>query len=219
MKSLKSQNYYEILGVPRTASAEDVKQAYEISRHTFQKNSLATYSLFSDEENQEILALISRAYETLYDNGLRKEYDGFLGSLNENGEQTKTRKARKKSIKTPDKSNSTPVPLGRAQAGSTAETSPKPVSKNAAQSYIDSLEAFNGEALKKIRLMRGISIDEIAEQTKIRKTYIQYIEEENFDFLPAAVYIKGFITMIAGLLDLPPQDVANDYMVKYHNRH
>jgi cytoskeletal protein RodZ len=63
--------------------------------------------------------------------------------------------------------------------------------------------------------MRGLSREQIAERTKIRKTYIEYLEEEQFTFLPAPVYVKGFVAMIAGMLQLPAQRVAEDYMAYY----
>lgn len=248
MKSIKSQNYYEILGVTRSASPEEIRNAYEVSKHTFQDNSLATYSLFTDEENQEILALISRAYETLFNPELRREYDAFLDGLERESDAGRDVRAnvqpRPHTLRQPAGaprarpagSNGPVRTMAAAAPGHEAahelretirDTAPAeddpmdapPVQANgedeAADKYIRSVSCFNGPVLKKIRQMRGLSREQIAERTKIRKTYIEYLEEENFTFLPAPVYIKGFVTMIAGMLDLPAQRVAEDYMSYY----
>lgn len=229
MKSLKSQNYYEILSVSRGASPEDIRKSYEISRQTFQDNSLATYSLFTDGENQEILALISRAYETLFNPELRREYDSFLDGLEREGAaggdswpRTLSRSApppqppgRVKSA-APPKPPSTPLPREARNEPAADGRQPAPELKpDAVEQYISSVSCFTGPVLQKIREMRGYSLEDIAERTKIRKTYIQYLESEQFTFLPAHVYVKGFITLIAGMLNLPAQRVANDYMNYY----
>ncbi len=78
MKSIKSQDYYEILGVSRRASQEDIRGAYDLCKHTYQDDSLATYSLFSEEESKEMLSLMSQAYEILHDPSSRREYDSYL---------------------------------------------------------------------------------------------------------------------------------------------
>ncbi len=233
MKSLKSQNYYEILSVSRSASPEDIRKSYEISRQTFQDNSLATYSLFTDDENQEILALISRAYETLFNPELRREYDSFLDGLEREGAaggdsrpRTLSRSApppqppgRVKSVtppKPPSTPPSTPPPREARNEPAAEGRQPAPEMKpDAVEQYISSVSCFTGPVLQKIREMRGYSLEDIAERTKIRKTYIQYLECEQFTFLPAHVYVKGFITLIAGMLKLPAQRVADDYMNYY----
>lgn len=51
-----------------------------------------------------------------------------------------------------------------------------------------------GEILKKAREEQGISLDEVAEATKIRTKYLRALEEENFDTLPGDVYARGFAT-------------------------
>lgn len=262
MKPLKSQNYYEILGVPRGAKPEDVRSAYELSRHTFQENSLATYSLFTEEENQELLALISRAYETLFNPELRREYDEFLDNLephpaaprptptpgmpqpkqepmrldgNASGlrlRPTPARGLQNPTKITPVRDASRPTtnnPPGAANPRSEAVSGAPPNEAAHSPEYIPdvrpneeqvhrytvSLEHYSGPALRKVRQMRGYSVEDIAERTKIRKTYIDYLETEQFTFLPAPVYIKGFVVLIAEMLGLPSQEAADSYMAYY----
>ncbi len=50
-----------------------------------------------------------------------------------------------------------------------------------------------GPILKRVRVEKNISLEEIAEATKIRVKYLQAIEDEQFDLLPGAVYAKGFV--------------------------
>jgi len=257
MKPLKSQNYYEILGVSRDSTPEEIRKAYEIAKHTFQSNSLATYSLFSDQENQEILSFISRAYETLYNRQTRTEYDNLLESLGGDlSPLTNRTPPARESVRTQEAPNPPPmVQLGQA-SGSSRPTSasgqgalpinlessapsaataskksaasppaesakPKPqtpVNEKAVEDFLRGVDLIDGKALRKVRQIRGISVDDIAQQTKIRKAYIQYLEEEQFEFLPAAIYVRGFITMIASILRLPQQRVAEDYMRIYKTK-
>ncbi|HKL27410.1 MAG TPA: helix-turn-helix domain-containing protein, partial [Desulfuromonadales bacterium] len=50
-----------------------------------------------------------------------------------------------------------------------------------------------GNKLRHRRQELNLSLDEVARQTKIRKTYILAIEEERFEELPGKVYIVGFL--------------------------
>ncbi len=281
MKSLKTQNYYDVLGVARYATPEEIRSAYEISRHTFQENSLATYSLFSDQENQEILALIAKAFETLFNPESRRAYDAVLSQQDGEPIPPAPRRApsapghapanhagagHPASMGVPPASRrpepdiprrmpamgagpgeSAHAPVGASMRSSSYATGPGAAAGHAASSasvspisppprpaastpkpvpvvdtpppnpardeFIKTIVRFDGATLKKLRLMTGLSLEELAEKSKIRRAYIEYIEEENFQFLPAPVYVKGFVTLMANILGAPPQRAAEDYML------
>ena len=62
-----------------------------------------------------------------------------------------------------------------------------------------------GEDLRKARLKKNISLESIANITKIDIRFLQSIEEGNYDVLPQP-YIRVFITAYASAVDLPPED-------------
>jgi len=57
-----------------------------------------------------------------------------------------------------------------------------------------------GEKLKKFRNERRLGINDISKITKIPYKYLEYLEEGNYDKLPADVYVKGFIRNYAEVL-------------------
>jgi hypothetical protein len=70
----------------------------------------------------------------------------------------------------------------------------------------------NGQVLKKLREARGLSLDELAELTKIRRPYLQAIEEQDLENLPAHVYLRGFLTQIARALRVDKTRLAEGYV-------
>lgn len=77
---------------------------------------------------------------------------------------------------------------------------------------------WRGYTLKRIRELRRFSLDDIAQVTKISKTYIIALEEESFAKLPAPVFVRGFLLQIARSLKIPPESVAGAYMQRYQKR-
>lgn len=67
------------------------------------------------------------------------------------------------------------------------------------------------EKLKKVREECGISLSEISKSTKIRKSYLENIENGNFDALPADVYVKGFLKNYADYINLDANEVLRQY--------
>lgn len=71
---------------------------------------------------------------------------------------------------------------------------------------------LTGADLRKIREARGISLRHIATVTKIGLRFLEYVEEDRFAFLPAAVYLRGFLLEYARLVGIDPRRTADAYM-------
>jgi len=68
-----------------------------------------------------------------------------------------------------------------------------------------------GKELKKQRELRGISLEEISNSTKISIRFLKAIEEDNLDILPSGVYRKNFITSYAKYIGINPEDILAFY--------
>jgi cytoskeleton protein RodZ len=67
-----------------------------------------------------------------------------------------------------------------------------------------------GLRLKKIRLERGISLEEVHKKTRIHLNILKAIEEDSLvNFNP--VYIKGFLKIYCKFLGLEPKEYISDY--------
>jgi curved DNA-binding protein CbpA len=73
-------------------------------------------------------------------------------------------------------------------------------------------DEITGAVLKELREQRGLSLDQLAEQTKVRKPYLRAIEEQDLPNLPDRVYLRGFLTQVARVLRLDRQRVADGYL-------
>lgn len=74
---------------------------------------------------------------------------------------------------------------------------------------------FSGQLLRRLRESCNASLDDIAELTKISKRYLQALEENDVDSLPAVVYVRGFVSQYARALGLDSKLVSHSYMVLY----
>ncbi len=73
-----------------------------------------------------------------------------------------------------------------------------------------------GEWLRRQREMREISLRDIADRTKISRRYLEAMEADRFDLLPAPLFAKGFLREYARYVGLSPDDVVNHYLSVYH---
>ena len=188
MKWIGEQTYYEVLEVSPTATAKEIQMAYEHAKETFHSDSLAIYSLFSEEEIKEIQVAIEEAYRVLMDEALRKRYD-------------------QSHFQTP----------GGQQWEKPSEIQGVPWEKKPSLPFMDlSIDAgeeiYRGKTLRQIRERMGVDLKTISAETKINMKILEWIEEETLEKLPALVYLKGFLRGYAQSLGLEPQKVIEGYV-------
>lgn len=68
-----------------------------------------------------------------------------------------------------------------------------------------------GQELKREREVREISLQEIADRTKVSSRFLQAIEEGDHRSLPAPVFTRGFIHEYALFLGLDPDAMSDRY--------
>ncbi len=75
-----------------------------------------------------------------------------------------------------------------------------------------------GEKLKEVREAKGYSLDYIEEETKIRKLYINALEQETFEVLPPRVYATGFVRRYSKFLGLNADEMVVEFQSRaYYN--
>lgn len=68
-----------------------------------------------------------------------------------------------------------------------------------------------GEELRREREIRGISLKEIADATKISKRFLEALERNDHRTLPAPVFTRGFVREYARYLGLSTEEMVNRY--------
>lgn len=68
-----------------------------------------------------------------------------------------------------------------------------------------------GSALRKVREGRRVTLDEAARDTRVRRDYLDAIEEEAFDRLLGDVHVRGCLRTYASYLRLSPDKVVAMY--------
>lgn len=208
------QNFYDVLEIPAEATPQDVDRAYRIARATYQPASTATYSLFSDDENAEILQRIEEAYAVLSDPRMRREYDARLRRETASRHTQPASSAPVAVVEPPPLPSSADAPAAESPKESPPPAAPVRHTPDYSLEEPDEPEdgVYDGPALRRIRIRHGIELDEIAGRTKINESHLDSIEHNRYESLPSGVYLRGFLREFAKCLKLDPKQVADSYM-------
>ncbi|APR86021.1 Flagellar synthesis regulator FleN [Minicystis rosea] len=178
---------YEVLGVPRTATDDEIRRAYKRQREIFRDGGLPVVSVVSQAALRQEQARIEEAYDTLLDPVRKRGYD--LSTF-------------------PDDARVAVAPQ-RSTSASAAELL---MLQAELAREINAETQFSGALLRKVRESQGIELSDISQRTKISVPHLAAIESEAPGDLPAAVYVQGFVQTVAKFLKLDPAQVSKTYM-------
>lgn len=71
-----------------------------------------------------------------------------------------------------------------------------------------------GHSLKVVRERRALALADVSARLRIRRPYLEAIEEGRFGELPGAVYVSGFLRQYAEFLGLDPDQVLKSYQTE-----
>jgi hypothetical protein len=74
---------------------------------------------------------------------------------------------------------------------------------------------FDGTFLREVRRLRGLEVDDLARSTRINARFLTAIEDNAFDRLPAATFVRGYVKQMADVLGLGDRGVVEGYMALY----
>ncbi len=178
---------YSVIGVTRSASDEEIRRAYKRQREIYATGGLATVSLLDGPQLVAAQRKLDEGYDTLLDLVRRRAYD--LSTF-------------------PD---TEPVALS-ARTSRPALVAEHLMLQEELQREIGPETEFTGTLLRKVRESQGLEIAEISAKTKIGRAYLQALEEERFEDLPALVYTRGFLVELAKQLRIDPSHVQKTYL-------
>lgn len=195
---------YEILGHPSKRREYDIKMGFstwsdeEVTREQL-KDELSRPSVTSDSEEKEDL-VASNPFDSI-------DYSGGVGE---------------------DSSNDVPAGAKVEKNFSEAESTPhiRVVSKGDSfgdeESYepnegfedeIQECTSLSGEFLKAVRVYRQLSVEQLANCTKLSATRISSLEEEDVENYPLPVYLRGHVAIICQALRIPDAEkLARTYV-------
>lgn len=74
-----------------------------------------------------------------------------------------------------------------------------------------------GEYLKQKRVEKNFTLEKLSQKTKISVNILKSLEANDYDHLPSAAYIKGFVTSYVKVLGIPKDEAINKMEYTYLN--
>ncbi|MCB0347318.1 MAG: helix-turn-helix domain-containing protein [Bdellovibrionales bacterium] len=213
MSDFKEQTYYELLEISTSASTDEVQQAYLRAKGIYAPDSPAIYTIFSRDEAVQLNHLLDEAYQTLSHHAKRREYDLKLQTGNYTVIHDKATTADVQQAKPAVMPSLTPddkKELARQGIGITkfGQYTIDPMVEHEMQQQ----QMFDGTFLKKVRIYKNINLETLCEHLKIGRHHFNAIENNDFNKLPATVFVRGYVKQMAESLGLDAQKVTDSYM-------
>ena len=185
------ENYYELFDVAPTSSFEDIRRANRRIREVYSPHSVVINGLYTQQRLDDLHRRIEGGYRTLMDSTRRSEYDEELFP------------------------NGLPSRKILGDPAVTAQIEAPPPQERPDMPVLSPDTDYTGALLQRVREARGIQLRDVAERSKIGMTYLQAIEDERFNKLPAVVYVRGFLVEYSKILGVDQERVLDTYLERY----
>jgi len=159
-----------------------------------------------------MLSRLADAYKTLTNSQLRKEYNSFLVEKGELSPQEMGFSSLGDSDTTKGKLRDVSIE-SLVQREERTKNENQPSGDNL--DLPDNLTPVTGRDIKMLRIAGDISLEEVYRKTNIPKKTVEDIEEENFENLPALVYLKGFLKTYAKILNINEDQMVDGYIERF----
>lgn len=218
------KNYYEVLEIETNATPNQIENAYTRVRNAYSGESVALYSLMTKDECDAILTEVEEAYSIIGFPEKRREYDRLRGfnqkvdynqATSDSINVTNSAKTMNKGQVQYEEFASNIMEAKVSKLAAQKKFGLEYESKSTMDQKISDCAEFTGPFLKEIRDYKNVTIERMAEMTRISKTHINAIENEDIPKLPADVYVRGYVYQIAKVLKLNPEQVAASFMVYF----
>ena len=220
MTESSTKNYYEILEINTDANHDQVYAGYLKTKNAYSEDNPAIYSLMGQDECKQMTQLIDEAYSIISDPTKRQRYDKVKGFTTEYKINSTETKHKENDFETLSNSivNDKAIPQSTKKNITKIVASSKySLSYEVNQEFENEIEKateYSGSLLKQIREYKKVEIQRMSEMTRVSKSYLLNIENENIEKLPALVYVRGFVYQYAKCLKLNPELVATSYLFR-----
>jgi curved DNA-binding protein CbpA len=233
-------NLYDILELTPDATPQEIRSAYLRLKSAYGKDNIAHYSVFSREETESMLQNVENAYLVLSNPEKRRSYDEAQGFRPSSQPPVHTQSSnpdadffslsgspqgpQSGALSSAHLAGLTATPISTATAASAVTSAAAMISShhplqpsletmmNDIDLIIKNEQFWTGASLRRIREARRISLEDLSDYTRISRTYLHALEEENYNRLPAVVYVRGFLQQISRRLKLPADLVTRTYL-------
>jgi hypothetical protein len=230
---------YDTLELTPDATPQEIRSAYLRLRSAYGKDNIAHYSIFSREETDSMLQNIENSYMVLSNPEKRRAYDeaqGFRPAASAPSFPVSGGFAADRPAPSGDlfgSNDGLSATFSSAQLASMtsspfAEPAPQPqaIRSQTIQTLQSSLDQsmsdidqtikneqfWTGPGIRRVREAKRITLEDLSDFTRISRTYLHALEEENYSKLPAVVYVRGFLQQVSRRLKLPGDLVTRQYL-------
>jgi DnaJ-class molecular chaperone len=217
----EKKNYYEVLEIEINSNPQTIENAYVRARNAYSGDSVALYSLMTKDECAAILGQIEEAYSVLGFPEKRREYDRLRGynqgqsPITDSNQASTQMEHRPKDAIQYEDFGSNLIEAKVSKITAQKKFGLEFDENSEMDSKIRDCTEFTGSFLKEIREYKNVTIERMAEMTRISKTHINAIENVDIGKLPADVYTRGYVYQYAKVLKLNPEQVAASYLLHF----